>query len=322
MSLSFQQLRLVLIFLLAAITAPLHSEPTKEMADLEKRDLAETLRLAASSRPEDRLYALTRLYELHDMAYYDLLWKLMNDRDLEVRIAAIGEVEEYYNFRQGRTNLPKELAQKMAAMLEKEVTPERIAAAFAPGQIKTLPASLVITSAVSLNHLYRYHHFSGCIDDYRAWQQCTVQPLAVLLATRLGDIHPALFYCQIDLLNAITDPAMLMELLSVTLKSMDSPDFPAKELEGALANLWHHHRMLGKDRPLNLMLVAQLSPRMEKLAQRIRGTIREPSKHSYAEQLIHEITEAITAAREKLAPQPASLEKQPAKPSPQEGAPK
>ena len=304
MSLSFKQLRLLLIVLLAAITAPLRSEPTKEMAALEKRNLAETLRLAASSSPEDRLYALTRLYELHDMAYCDLLWKLMHDSDMEVRIAAIGQVDQYYNFKQG-PHLPKELAQKMAAMLEKEVTPERIAAAFAPGQVKTLPASLVITSALSLNHLYRYHHFSGCIDDYRAWQQITVQPLAVLLATRIGDIHPALFYRQIDLLNAITDPAVLMELLSVTLKSMDSPNFPAEGLQQALIHLWHHHRLLGKDEPLNLMLVAQLSPRMEKLAQRIRGAIRAPSKQEYAEQLISEITAAIVAAREKLTLQPA-----------------
>ncbi len=303
MSHSFKQLRLLLIVLLAAITAPLRSEPTKEMAALEKRNLAETLRLAASSSPEDRLYALTRLYELHDMAYYDLLWKLMNDSDMEVRIAAIGQVEQYYNFRPEGPNLPKELAQKMAAMLEKEVTPERIAATFAPGQVKELPANLVITSAVSLNHLYRYHHFSGSMDDYRAWQQSTVQPLAVLLATRIGEIPPVLFCLQIDLLNAITDPAMLMGLLSVTLKSMDSPDFPAEGLQEALNDLWCHHRMLGKDQPLNLMLVAQLSPRLEKLAQRIRGAIREPSMKAYAEQLIQEITEAVVAAREKLASQ-------------------
>ncbi|MFZ2277640.1 MAG: hypothetical protein WAW39_07565 [Prosthecobacter sp.] len=324
MSHSFKQLRLLFVLLLAitaplrsqsddfqknrspspslpAITVPLRPQPTKEMAALEKRNLAETLRLAASNSPEDRLHALTRLYELHDMAYYDLLWKLMNDSDIEVRIAAIGLVEQYYNFKPEGPNLPKELVQKMASMLEKEVTPERIAATFAPGKVKLLPASLVITSAVSLNHLYRYHHFSGSMDDYRAWQQSTVQPLAVLLATRIGDIPPVLFYHQIDLLNAITDPAVLMELLSVTLKSMDSPDFPAEGLQQALIHLWCNHRMLGKDEPLNLMLVAQLSPRLERLAQRIRGAIRDPSNKAYAEQLINEITAAVAAAREQLA---------------------
>lgn len=322
MSLAFKQLRLTLIVLLAAITTPLRSQPTPEMAEREKKERAETLRLAASTSPEDRIQALTRLYDLHDMADYDLLWKLMNDNDLEVRVVAIQEVQEYYYFKPEGPHLPKELVQRMTAMLEKEVMPERISTTFAPGAVQELPAALVFCSALSLNHLYVYHHFSGCIDEYKSWQQRVLLPLALILARRNGEIPVAAAAFQIDLLNAITDPTMLMEGLSATLGGMDSPSFPAERLEQALRNLWSHHRALGQDGPLNLMLLAQLSPRLEALAQRILGPMREGPNKEYAEQLIHEIRDAMRVTRAEEGSLSAGAEKPPARPAPQNGSAK
>ena len=58
------------------------------------------------------------------------------------------------------------------------------------------------------------------------------------------------------------------------------------------------------------MLVAELSPRLEKLMQRILGPMREGTQKEYAEQLINEITAAVVAAQKKLTLQPAkALEK-------------
>jgi hypothetical protein len=113
---------------------------------------------------------------------------------------------------------------------------------------------------------------------------------------------------DVSLLNAISAPLVLVEALRVTMASLDSPDYPPDRLEGTLRTLWHHHSLLGKDKPLNLMLVAQLGPRLETLTARLLGPMKEGPGKEYTGQLIHEITEAVVAAREKLSP-PAGVMK-------------
>ena len=86
--------------------------------------------------------------------------------------------------------------------------------------------------------------------------------------------------------------------------------------------MWSHHRALGQDGPLNLMLLAQLSPRLEALAQRILGPMREGPNKEYAEQLIHEIRDAMRVTRAEEGSLSAGAEKPPARPAPQNGSSK
>ena len=301
---TLHHLLLPLIVLLAILTAPLRMPAAEDSREeITKRRWQETLRLAVSSAPKDRILAVVRLDSLHDMDY-ELLWKLMNDSDTEVRIAAIQELRLYYFTKQSAPQVPAALAQKMIAMLEKEVTPERISAAFAPGHVKELPAGLAVISALTLNHIYEHHFFAGRAYDYLLWQMRVLLPLGIAMGRQSRDMTAGLEGLMGDLYDAINDPTALMEVLRAMMQGLDDPGLPPDGVQFRLRMLWSH-RLLGRDGPLNLMLVAQLSPRLEKLTQRILGPMREGSKKEYAEQLINEITAAVLAAQEKLTLQPA-----------------
>lgn len=307
MSATLKKAQFPLIVLLFVVTATQWTLSAEDRhVEIKKKWWQETLRLAASPTPRDRILAVTRLDSLHDMNF-ELLWKLMNDTDMEVRILAIQEVRLYFSTTQEAVPLPPALAREMTVMLEKEVTQLCMTGAFAPGQVKELPAALVLSSALTLNHLYTCHFFKGSADDYTCWQRRVLQPLAILLASRSREITDAVIDFQGDVLNAISDPETLMEVLGVTMRSLDSKNFPQDRLQETLQGLWHH-RLLGKDQPLNLMLLAQISPRLEQLAPRILGPMREGPNKEYAEELINEITAAVLSAREKLTPQPARAE--------------
>ena len=309
MSTTPHQLLLPLIVLLAIFTAPLRMPAAEESREeITKQRWQETLRLAASDTPKDRIMAVMRLDSLHAMDY-ELLWKLMSDTDTEVRIAAIQELRLYYFTKQSALRVPAALAQKMIAMLEKEVTPERISAAFAPGHDRELPAALAISSAVTLNHIYQDHFFTGCTYDYLLWQRSVLQPLGINMCRQSREMTEGLEGLMGDFYNSINDPTTLMQVLRALMQGLDDPDLPPDRIQFRLRMLWSHH-LLGKDEPLNLMLVAELSPRLEKLMQRILGPMREGTQKEYAEQLINEITAAVVAAQKKLTLQPAkALEK-------------
>ncbi len=297
---ALKKLHLVLLVLFS-LSFSLHAQSEKEQwtAHLEK-ELAETRRLAASTAIKDRMQALLRLNELNDMDY-DLLWKLMNDTDMEVRIAAIGALRFYFCTTPVPPPLPAALAQKMVAMLEKEVAQKRIKDAFEPGHVKELPACLVLSSALTLNHLYEYHFFTGVAYDYSLWQQRVLQPLGFAMGSQSRDMDEGLEGGFMgDLYNAISDPAALMEVLHASMKSLDDPSLPPDRLQERLRVLWSHP-LLGKDGPLNLMLVAQLSPRLGQLVPRILSPMKEGFNKQHTERFMNEITEAVLTAREKLA---------------------
>lgn len=297
-------LRLTLIVFLAILTAPLRMPAAEDShEEITQKRWQETLRLATSSAPKDRILALVRLDSLHDMNY-ELLWKLMNDTDTEVRLAAIQELRLYYFTKQSAPRVPAALAQKMIAMLEKEVTPERISAAFEPGHVKELPAGLAVCSAVTLGHLYADHFFTGPAYDYALWQRRVLQPLGIAMGRQNRDMTGGLEGLLGDFYDAIDDPTALMEVLRAMMQGLDDPGLLPDRIQSRLRMLWSHP-LLGKDKPLNLMLVAQLSPRLEQLAPRLLGPMQEGSDRESATHLINEITEAVLTAREKLAPQPA-----------------
>ncbi|OYW71082.1 MAG: hypothetical protein B7Z37_28735 [Verrucomicrobia bacterium 12-59-8] len=306
MSTALKKLPLLLIAL-SMVSHPVRAQSeNEERAAHEKKQLAKTRQLAASSDPKDRLRALNTLF-FHDNLHpvlrdFDLHLKLMNDPDMEVRLVAIGVVLEYYQDFPPAINLPEEMAEKMTALLEKEVTPERISAVFAPGHVEELPSALVLSSAVSLNHLYAYHFIKGSAHDYIFWQRRVLQPLAVILATRNRELSDDASGFHYYLLSAISDPTILMEVLSVLMGSMDSPDFPPERLEETLSTLWNLPPLLGKDGPLHPLLVAQLAPRLEALAPRMLNAARKHHQERHTEQFINEITEAVQTARERLAP--------------------
>ena len=296
-----RQLLLPLIVLLAILTAPLRMPAAEESREeIARRRWQETQRLAASSAPKDRILAVVRLDSLHDMDY-ELLWKLMNDNDTEVRIMAIQELRLYYFTKQSAPQVPAALAQKMIAMLEKEVTPERISAAFAPGHVKELPAGLAVCSAMTLSHLYEHHFFAGRANDYLLWQMRVLLPLGIAMGRQSRDMTGGLEGIMGDFYNAINDPTALMEVLRAMMLGLDDPGLPPDGVQFRLRMLWSH-RLLGKDGPLNLMLVAQLSPRLEQMVPRILGPMQEGPEKACAEKLLNEITAAVVTAREKLGP--------------------
>jgi hypothetical protein len=188
----------------------------------------------------------------------------------------------------------------MITMLEKEVMPERISAVFEPGHVKELPAGLAVCSALTLNHLYAHHYFTDGAYDFLLWQRCVLQPIGIAVGRQSREMTDGLEGLMGDFYNAINDPTALMEVLCAMMQGLDDPGLPPNRVEFTLRMLWRHP-LLGKDKPLNLMLLSQLSPRLEHLAQRMLGQMREGPGKEYAQQLIHEINEAVVAAREKLA---------------------
>lgn len=244
--------------------------------------------------------AVVRLQSVHAMDF-DLLWKLMNDADKEVRNSAIQELRFYFCMPHAEVPLAPALEQKIVAMLEKEVTPERITAAFPSGHIADFPAALVLSSAQTLDYLYAYHSFEGCGYDYLNWQRRVLRPLGIALGSRSRDMDEGLDGFMGELNQAIRDPESLMEVLQASAKGLDEPSLSSDRLRERLRSLWSHP-LLGKDGPLKLMLLAELGPRMESLAPRILGAMPEGGYKQHFETLIREITEAIANARERLAP--------------------
>jgi hypothetical protein len=234
---------------------------------------------------------------------YSLLWKLMNDADPGVRGMAISAMTWRTCTTVEDQPLSPELAQKMADLLEKDVTPERISAAFAPGPGKDGAVGRTTTSAITLNHLYRYYSLKQSPAGYAAWQRRVLRPL-FLAADGSGTSSESLHACAMELFATFSDTSLLMEALPVLLQKLDDPALPAPRLLPTLEALWHHP-LLGHDKPLNILLLAQLSPRLEALRPRILGPMQEGQDRQQAARILNEIAEVIQYAREKLGPQPA-----------------
>lgn len=297
----------ILLIALSMVSHPVRAQSENEQWTAhEKKQLAMTRQLAASSDPKDRLRALNILFShegsQHALRDFELHLKLMNDSDTMVRLVAIGVVTEYYQEYTPAINLTEEMAEKMTALLEKEVTPERISAVFAPGHVEELPSALVLNSALSLNHLYAHHFIKGSAYDYISWQRRVLQPLVVILATRNREMPDAVTSFNFELFRAISAPTILMEVLSVLMGSMDSPGFPNERIEETLSSLWDIPQLLSKGGALHPLLVAQLAPRLEALTPRMLGPARKYHRERYTEQFIHEITEEVAVARARLAP--------------------
>ena len=301
MSTVFKKLRLLLIVLLAGISAALRARDVKDMPEHEIKGRAEILRLASSSSVEDRLSAVEQLAACY--MDYSLLWKLMNDADPGVRGMAVSAMTALSCTTVDAQPLSPELAQKMADMLEKDVTPERISAAFVPGAGKDAAVGRTTTSAVTLNHLHRYYLLKQSPAGYAAWQRRVLRPL-FLTAAGSGTSSGSLHACAMELFATLSDTSLLLEALPVLVQKLDDPALPATWLLPTLEALWQHP-LLGHDRPLNVLLLAQLSPRLEALRPRILGPMQEGQDKEQAARLINEIAEVIQYAREKLGPQPA-----------------
>lgn len=294
--------------LLTCGTAALRAQSAQDQkTDSEKKARAEALRLAASSDVGDRVQAAySQGYSFID---YEMLYNLMDDPDFQVRSIAIQQLPWVILLAPKPQPLPVALAQKIALKIEKELTQQRIDAAFAPSPYQEHPAAVVIHSVVTLDYMYKHYDFPGSTDDHVRWQRRVALPLSIAMLTRN---HPSpaeqeilMNETLVDLINAVSDPAALTELQAVALKNLDNPRLPWNRLLETLEVLWHHH-LLGKDHPLNPLLLAELSPRLETLRPRfLRGLPQGPDMQ-FAADLMNEVTAAVLAARQKIAPQPAA----------------
>ena len=297
----FKARSFLLAFLLPmGVIQPMCGQDVQQSAEHEKKERAEIQRLADSSRMEDRLSAVQQLAWAH--MDYALLWQLMNDADKGVRLMAIGAMTSPSCTALADKPLSAELAQKMAAMLEKEVMPERIAAAFAPGPVKNDETGLITTAAETLNHLFLYEPLQQSPAAYAGWQHRVPRQifLAASAADGKGPFSEQLYACRVSALRLLTEPALLSSTLPQLMQKLDSPDTPPQVLLETLRLLWSYHALLSHDRPLHLLLLMQIAPRLDSLRTRILAPMKDGQDKEQAALLLGYYQEAIETARKKL----------------------
>lgn len=286
----------------AAVLNPFQSPggAVREMPEHEVKARAELRRLATSSSVADRLSAAEQLGV--DYMDFSLLWQLMNDADAGVRTVAISAMTTPSCTVRADQPLSRDLAQKMADLLEKDVTPERIRAAFAPGPGRDSAVGRTTNSASTLDHLYRYHDLKTSPADYTLWQRRVLKPL-LLAAAGSGTASESLHANTLMLFTALSETSLVLEALPLLLQKLDDPTLPAPWLLPTLETLWSHP-LLGHDKPLNILLLAQLSPRLDPLRPRLLAAMKDGQDKEQAARLLSEIAEVIQEARAKLGPPP------------------
>ncbi|OYW73030.1 MAG: hypothetical protein B7Z37_23175 [Verrucomicrobia bacterium 12-59-8] len=309
----FKYTHLLLALLLAIGGVQLmRGQDVREMPEAEKKERAETQRLAASTRVEDRLEAMDKMEAF--VMDYALLWQLMNDTDPSVRLRAIGAMTSESCTVHPDRQLSAELAQKMTALLEKEVTPEHIRTAFEPGRVKDYESGQITIAAETLNHLYLYHPAQQSPAGYADWQRRVLKPLFLAAAAGgQGPFSEQLHACMMNVLRLHRGPTLLSETLPVLMQKLDSPDIPSPALLETLRVLWSYHDLLSHDRPLHLMLLTQIAPRLDSLRSRILDPMKDGQDKEQAALLLGYYTEAIQTAGKRL---PASPRQPQATPSP------
>lgn len=295
----FKSTHLLLALLLAMGGVRLmRGEDVNPIAEHEKKERAETRRLAASTRAEDRLEAVDKMAAF--AMDYALLWQLMNDTDPGVRLMAIGAMTSESCTTRADRPLSAELSQKMAAMLEKEVTPERIRAAFEPGHVKNYESGLITTTAETLNQLYLYEPLRQSPATYAGWQRRVLRPLLLAAAGGQGAFSEQRHACMMNVLRLLGDPGLLSDALPVVMQKLDLPDVPSPVLLETLRLLWSYHDMLSHDRPLHLMLLTHIAPRLESLRSRILAPMKDGQDKEQAALLLGYYAEAIQAAGNRM----------------------
>lgn len=307
--------RLLLALLLAMGSIQfMHGQAAREMPEHEKKERAEMQRLAASTRVEDRLKAVDQMAAF--VMDYALLWQLMNDADPGVRIRAIGAMTSESCTARADRPLSAELAQKMAAMLEKEVTPQRIRTAFETGHVKDYESGLVNTAAETLNHLYLYHPLQQSPADYAGWQRRVLRPLFLAAAGGQSAFSEQRHACMMSVLRLLREPELLSETLPVLMQKLDAPDIPSPALLETLRVLWSYHDLLSHDRPLHLLLLTHIAPRLHSLRTRIQAPMKDGQDKEQAALLLGYYAEAVQMAGKKLPAPPPQTKPQAAPPSP------
>jgi hypothetical protein len=274
-------------------------QPAAAAVDVENRH-AEILRKAASSKPADRISAAEAMaYQGMD---YDLFWKLMNDPDPEVRLNVFFTLDSFCSGE--HPELPLERVRKMAALLEQEVTDARIQAAFEDKDSKKAEdagINLLYACALCLNRLYQTTPLQDNPQGYNHWQERVLKYLVICLADDRdahGDAHEEYLY---EMLAQITDPAVLKQALESVLERLD--DLPAERQLTALEELWAHP-LLGAGKPMNLLLLQELSPAWAPVRAHILRNIRYENRRKETTDLLSHIDEAFVQVRSQLAPPP------------------
>lgn len=311
----FKSTRLLLALLLAMGSIQfMHGQAAREMTEQEIKARTEIWRLATSSSMADRRSAVEQLADTY--MDYALLWQLMNDPAPGVRLMAIGAMTSESCTAHADRPLSAELAQKMAAMLEKEVTPERIRAAFQPGHVKDHESGLIITAAETLNQLYLYEALPQSPAAYAGWQRRVLMPLLLAAAGAQRPFSEQLHACMMNVLRLFRDPVLLSEALPVLMQKLDAPDIPSHALLETLRVLWSYHDLLSHDRPLHLLLLTHIAPRLHSLRSRILDPMKDGQDKEQAALLLGYYAEAIQTAGKKLPAPPPQTQPQAVPPSP------
>lgn len=308
MSTARKTLHLIGLLLLALGSTALPAQDNADKREKEKQALAEAKRQADSSDVGDRLQSV--FAQGYDFVDYELLYQLMSDPDLQVKSFAITQLPVILLLTPfPPPPLPVATAQKITVQIEKELTQERIDAAFAPGPFNEHPAAVVLHSIVTLSYLHQHYYYAGSFDEHVRWQRRVALPVSIAMISRNypspAALDELLNSTLGDVLNAVSDPAALTELLGAAMKNLDDPKLPWNRQLETLHALWHHS-LLGQKHPLNFMLVAQLSLRLETLKPRFLSGLPQVPSMQYAADMMTEITAAVLAARQNFTPPPAS----------------
>jgi len=276
--------------------------PEKQPSAHEKMPRAEILRLVGSSKPDDRIAAAEVMAS--EGMDYDLFWKLMNDKDPEVRQWVIYALDNFCSEKQ--SDIPIEMARKMAALMEKEVTEERIRAAF-DGSKDSKKAEdndlgLLYASALCLSRLYQTTALIRTPEAYASWQEHVLRSLVFNLVSdrdHQGDAPEEYLYVLLALIN---DPEVLTHALQLTLENLD--DLPTSRQLTALEELWGHP-LLGAGKPMNLILLQELAPFWESVRDHILRNLKDKALKERTMALLTHIDTALTQARQQLGEEPA-----------------
>lgn len=201
--------------------------------------------------------------------------------------------------------IPLEEARKMAALLEPEVAEERITTLYEGGDAQQQHRiHMASHAALALNQLYRQRPLLPSPSAYGYWQERVLRSLVIRIAGDYRDPAGESDEQVLQIFHAITDPATLQQTAELLDTYPNLDDIPAARQLLYLGELWAHP-LLGEGRPMNPVLLQQLSPVWQPLRDHILRNIRDKDRPDpKAAELLGRIDAAFGRAIQQLSTHP------------------
>jgi hypothetical protein len=242
----------------------------------EQKRHAEIQRLAVSSVAQDRISAAEEMVSSGIVT--DHFQKLLHDPENEVSVTAMDMLVAECH--QKPSHIPQEEARKMAALLEPEVTKERITTLYeGEGAQREHRIHMTCYAALALNQLYRLHALLPNPASYGHWQEEVLRSLVIYVAGDYRDPGGEHDELVIEVLRAISDPYTLCHTVELLGEYPNLDNITAARQLFYLEELWTHP-LLGEGKPMNLILLQTLAPVWEPVRDHILRNIRDKDQPS------------------------------------------